>query len=187
MEMALDDKDKKRLLDLARKAVEDRLLDREPSPPDPADQRLGADQGAFVTLHHRSSLRGCIGNFTGQGSLAETIRQMAGAAAFEDPRFPPLSSPKELDRCDFEISSLTPLVETAPEKVEVGRHGIYIINGFNRGVLLPQVATEQGWDRETFLDQTCVKAGLSPGCWRDSETKVMTFEAEVFGEKDLDS
>ena len=182
--MALEEKAKKRLLKLARKSVEDRLLGREPRALDQADEALGSDQGAFVTLHHRGHLRGCIGNFTGQGSLAHTIRQMAGAAAFEDPRFPPLSSLEELEECDLEISSLTPLKETDPEEIEVGRHGIYLIRGFNRGVLLPQVAVEQGWDRETFLDHTCLKAGMSPGCWRDPETKVLTFEAEVFGEKE---
>ncbi len=182
--MALEDKARKRLLNLARTAVEDRLLGRDPKALEPADEALGKDRGAFVTLHHRGMLRGCIGNFTGQGSLARTIRRMAGAAAFEDPRFPPLSSLEELGECDIEISSLTPLEETDPEEIEVGRHGVYLIHGFNRGVLLPQVAVEQGWDRETFLDQTCLKAGMSPGCWRDPETKVMTFEAEVFGEKE---
>ena len=110
---------------------------------------------------------------------------MARSAAFMDPRFSPLSSPKELSECDLEVSVLSPLTETDPDQVEVGRHGIYIIKGFNRGVLLPQVATEQGWDRKTFLDQTCLKAGLKPDCWSDPQTKVLTFTAEVFGEKDL--
>ena len=184
--MALEKKDKKRLLELARGAVGCRLEGRDPEPLEPGDEALGRDRGAFVTLHLKGDLRGCIGNFTCPGPLAETVRQMAGAAAFEDPRFPPVCSLKELSECDIEISCLTPLVETDPEEIEVGRHGIYIVKGFNRGVLLPQVAPEQGWDRETFLDQTCLKAGLKPGCWRDPEAKVMTFEADVFGENDLD-
>ena len=182
--MGLDRNGRKRLLNLARRAVESRLLKEDPPRLEEADEDLGQDQGAFVTLHHRGYLRGCIGNFAGQGSLAETVLQMARAAAFEDPRFPPLSSLEELEECDFEISALTPLVETDPQDVQVGRHGIYIIKGFNRGVLLPQVATEHGWDRETFLDQTCVKAGLAPGCWKDPQARILTFEADVFGEKD---
>ncbi len=184
--MGLDSNGRKRLLNLARRAVEARLLGRDPDPLEEADKGLGQDQGAFVTLHLGGYLRGCIGNFTGQGSLAETIRQMSGAAAFEDPRFPPISSLEELEECDFEISALSPLVETDPEDVRVGRHGVYIIKGLNRGVLLPQVATEQGWDRVTFLDQTCIKAGLDPGCWKDPQAKILTFEAQVFGEKDRD-
>lgn len=182
--MALDRESRKRLLELARKTVEDRLRGREPAPPDPDDEALGQDQGAFVTLHRQGMLRGCIGNFTGQGSLAETVRRMAGAAAFEDPRFPPLSSLEELADCDFEISSLTPLEETDPNDIEVGRHGIYIIHGFNRGVLLPQVATEQGWDRDTLLDQLSLKAGLPADAWR-SGAQLSVFQAEVFGEHDL--
>lgn len=182
--MALEKDQRERLLKIARTAIEAKLEDRAEPESGSAEADLGRDQGAFVTLHLAGHLRGCIGNFTGEGPLAGTIREMARAAAFNDPRFPPLKSTSELARCDIEISALSPLVETDPEEIQVGLHGIYIIKGYNRGVLLPQVATEYGWDRETFLDQTCVKAGLRPGEWREPGTRIMTFTAEVFGEKE---
>lgn len=175
--------EKRRLLELARESIAGRLTGTEPAPLQPSGT-LAQEGGAFVTLHRQGQLRGCIGNFQGSGTLAETVRDMARAAAFEDPRFPPLSA-RELDEVDLEISVLTPLTRTVdPESIEVGRHGIYLIRGPYRGVLLPQVAVEWGWNRETFLDQTCVKAGMAPGCWRDPATEIYVFSAEVFGEKD---
>jgi len=182
--MGLDRSSRKRLLELARQAITERLEDRPGAALEEVDRVIGADQGAFVTLRHKGRLRGCIGNFQCPGPLAGTVREMACAAAFDDPRFPPLASCRELAECDLEISCLSPLEETDPARVEVGRHGVYIIKGAHRGVLLPQVPVEQGWDRETFLDQTCLKAGLSPGCWKEPGTRVLTFEAEVFGEED---
>ncbi|MCF8032171.1 MAG: AmmeMemoRadiSam system protein A [Desulfarculaceae bacterium] len=142
------------------------------------------ERGAFVTLHEHGQLRGCIGNFVGQGPLSQTIEEMAVAAASQDPRFPPLGR-GELDQVDLEISVLSPLkpIEDVSE-IQVGTHGIYIISPRGRGVLLPQVATEYGWDRETFLDQTCVKAGLAPGCWRDPNTQILIFSAQIFAEKE---
>jgi AmmeMemoRadiSam system protein A len=177
--------EKRRLLELARESIAERLSGTETSPPRPSGA-LAREGGAFVTLHLDGRLRGCIGNFQGSGTLAQTVREMARAAAFEDPRFPPLIQ-GELDQVDLEISVLTPLTRTQDlESIQVGRHGIYIIRGGYRGVLLPQVAVEWGWDRDTFLDQTCIKAGLPPGCWRDPGTEVYLFTAEVFGEKDRD-
>jgi len=175
--------ERRRLLALARDSIEERLAGRGPARTE--DQgSLAREGGAFVTLHQHGQLRGCIGNFQGSGTLAETVRDMARAAAFEDPRFPPLSG-HELAEVDLEISVLTPLRRIEdPSLIEVGRHGIYLIHGPRRGVLLPQVAVEWGWDRDTFLDQTCVKAGLRPGCWRDPATEIYVFSAEVFGEKD---
>lgn len=175
--------ERQRLLELARDSIEERLAGQGPAPVE-TQGALAREGGAFVTLHNHGQLRGCIGNFQGTGTLAETVRDMARAAAFEDPRFPPLSG-RELDEVDLEISVLSPLERTQdPEAIEVGRHGIYIIQGPFRGVLLPQVAVEWGWDRDTFLDQTCVKAGLRPGCWRDSRTEIYIFTAEIFGEKE---
>lgn len=145
---------------------------------------LEGRRGAFVTLHKRGALRGCIGTFEGEGSLIETIRNMALASGWKDPRFPQLDK-KELDDIDIEISVLTPRRRIKdPEDIEVGKHGIYITRGFNRGVLLPQVATEQGWDRDTFLEHTCIKAGLERDAWKDPDTVIEVFSAEVFGEKD---
>jgi uncharacterized protein len=138
--------------------------------------------GAFVTLHLRGDLRGCIGSFEGEGRLADTISRMAVAAGWEDPRFPHLRA-QEVDALELEISVLSPLREIADvSEIEVGKHGIYITKGYHRGVLLPQVATEQGWDRDTFLDHTCIKAGLPPDAWRQGGIKIEIFSAQVFGE-----
>jgi AmmeMemoRadiSam system protein A len=113
--------------------------------------------------------------------LWEAVRENAIAAAFRDPRFPPLG-PEELDQVLIEISALTPLRTARPEDVEVGRDGVLVEHGASRGLLLPQVATEYGWSREEFLDHTCRKAGLPAGSWKDSGTVISLFSAEVFGE-----
>jgi AmmeMemoRadiSam system protein A len=183
----LSDDERKILLEQARKTIESYAGERkkpivsEEAARTPA---LKSTRGAFVTLHKRGQLRGCIGTFEGEGNLLETIRNMAVASGWQDPRFPPLDQ-KELKDIDIEISVLTPRrMIKHPDEIEVGKHGIYITRGFNRGVLLPQVATEQGWDRQTFLEHTCIKAGLPTNAWRDPETIIEVFSAEVFGEKE---
>lgn len=144
---------------------------------------LQREGGAFVTLHKKGELRGCIGNFFSDKPLYKTVAEMALSAAFKDPRFSPLTR-DELDEVDFEISVLSPLRHIDDvEEIEVGRHGIFITKGAMRGVLLPQVATEQKWDRETFLAHTCMKAGLPSDEWRHG-AKIEVFSAQVFGEKD---
>lgn len=137
--------------------------------------------GAFVSLHRNGELRGCIGLFISEKPLHETICDMAVAAAARDTRFMPISA-DELTELDIEISVLSPL-ECIDDvtKIEVGRHGVYIIKGYARGVLLPQVATQNGFDRETFLEQTCIKAGLALDEWKDAGAEIFVFEAEVFG------
>ena len=117
--------------------------------------------------------------------LDETVREMADAAALRDYRFHPVTPP-ELADIDIEISALSPLRRiTNISEIEIGTHGIWITKGVNRGVLLPQVATEQGWDRNTFLQQTCRKAFLPPDAWKDPETIIEIFSAQIFREKDL--
>ncbi len=141
---------------------------------------LSEELGAFVTLKRGGRLRGCIGNIVGNGPLLSTIERMAGAAAFEDPRFPPLTV-AEFDDLEVEVSVMGPLTPCPdPGLIEVGRHGLYIRKSMHSGLLLPQVATEWGWDRETFLDQTCVKAGLPKGTWRKPKTEIWWFEAVIF-------
>ena len=180
----LNREEREKLLLVARETITDLVKGNKPAKHRPEPEGLGFERGAFVTIHSRGSLRGCIGNFISEGPLVEMVERMAVAAASQDPRFHPVR-PEELDVIDLEISVLSPLEETDdPEAIEVGTHGIYLISPRGRGVLLPQVATEYGWDRETFLDQTCVKAGLRPGCWKDPETKILVFSAQVFGEKD---
>ncbi len=143
-------------------------------------ENLKQKRGAFVTLHKDGNLRGCIGYIQGVDSLDNTVKKMAISAAFEDPRFPALSR-DEFNKIDIEISALTPLKRIKNiEEIEVGKHGILIIKGYNSGLLLPQVATEYGWDRLTFLDQTCIKAGLYPGCWKEKDAEIYIFSAEVF-------
>lgn len=180
----LNQDEKSRLLEIARDTVHRAASGQRPAGHAPDLEGLGFQRGAFVTLHRHGQLRGCIGNFISEEPLTQTVENMALAASLQDPRFPPVR-PEEVDDIDLEISVLTPLhpIEDVNE-IQVGTHGIYIISPRGRGVLLPQVATEYGWDRMTFLDQTCVKAGLRPGCWRDPDTQILVFEAQIFGEKE---
>ncbi len=181
--MSLSPAVRRALLDLARQSIraylsESRYL------------RVGVDfdavapahRGAFVSLHTASGdLRGCIGTILPVGPLDETVSRMAVAAAVEDPRFLPVTLP-ELVNLVIEISALTVPEPADPERVEVGRHGLIVTRGPRKGLLLPQVATEWGWDRVEFLDQTCRKAGLPAGAWREPGTRIEWFEAEVWGE-----
>jgi AmmeMemoRadiSam system protein A len=173
------------LLSLARRALEAHF--RGDPPP-----RLGSDRSEtfgqvralFVTLRRRGKLRGCIGTLSPEGDLTRTVPRFALRAALEDPRFPPLSS-GELPECDIEISVLTPPAPVEdPETIEVGRDGLIIEARGQSGLLLPQVATEWGFDRERFLAEVCLKAGLSPGAWREPGARIWKFQAEVFGEKE---
>ena len=146
------------------------------------NEHLRQARGAFVTLHENGELRGCIGMMAAVKPLDATVREMARAAALEDPRFDAVRV-DELDRLQIEISVLSPMFAIAPEDVVVGRHGLMASYEGRRGILLPQVAPEWGWDRETFLAQTCRKAGLPMDQWRKG-AKIEAFTAEVFGEKE---
>ena len=140
-----------------------------------------AATGAFVTIKRGGRLRGCIGTLQCQLPLAEEIRRVAGSAAREDPRFPPLTR-AELDDLEVEVSVLGPLerIDPAdPGAIEIGRHGLVAEQGHRRGLLLPQVASEWGWDREAFLAHTCAKAGLPSDAWRKGAA-IYRFLAEVF-------
>jgi AmmeMemoRadiSam system protein A len=176
------------LLALARSTIDDRLRGRTREAPPvsglPCGRALEDPRGAFVTLKIDGVLRGCIGHVVAVAPLWQAVRDNALAAAFEDPRFPALAR-EELPQTTIEISALTPMRPAVPDEVQVGHHGILIERGPSRGLLLPQVATEYGWDRETFLDHTCRKAGLEPGCWRRPDTEIKIFSAEVFGERDI--
>lgn len=182
-EARLKDEEKTTLLRIARDALEARARGAAMPPLPPGlSETLLQPQGAFVSLHQEGDLRGCIGTFFADEALAHAVQKMAVAAGWEDPRFRPLSA-SELARIQIEISALSPLrpIEDLKE-IEVGKHGLFVTKGMHRGVLLPQVATEYGWDRERFLDQTCVKAGLRADAWRKGGVKVEVFSAEVFGE-----
>lgn len=180
-EAYLDEPQRKDLLGIARRALEGHVGAGRVPPEEGARGKLAAPGAAFVTLTRNGRLRGCIGYTEAVAPLFKVVQECAVAAATEDPRFPPVS-PKELPSLHVEISVLTPLVPIRPEDVEVGRHGLMVEQGRMRGLLLPQVPVEWGWDRETFLDQTCVKAGLPPSAWRHGAT-LRAFTAEVFGEE----
>jgi AmmeMemoRadiSam system protein A len=177
----IDQQERGILLSLARESIRCRLAG-EPAPsPESVGGVLIESRGAFVTLKIDGRLRGCIGHVVGVEPLWKAVRSNAVAAAFDDPRFEPLRS-DELDEAQIEISALSPLRGVDADDVVVGRDGILIERGPRRGLLLPQVAVEYGWDRETFLDHTCRKAGLEPGCWRHADTVIWVFSAEVFSE-----
>ncbi len=186
-EAGLTVNDKKTLLDIVRTAIECRLEARPVREVPVLSDVLKERRGAFVTLKKAGSLRGCIGYIQAVKPLYETVEEMAGAAAFQDPRFSPVGK-NELRQMSVEISVLTPLREIHDvAEIEVGRHGIYIIQGGSSGLLLPQVAVEYGWDRETFLSQTCHKAGLPTNAWRNKQTRIFIFSAEIFGRESWES
>jgi AmmeMemoRadiSam system protein A len=176
----LTDEEKNALKNLVVQSIGHRLGLNPPPDMTPKSPRLTEQLGAFVTLTRNNQLRGCIGHIVGQAPLFETVATMAGAAAFEDPRFPPVTV-AEFEELEVEISILSPLERVEDlAAVTPGVHGLYMRRGARSGLLLPQVATEWGWDRETFLAQTCVKAGLPPDAWNDPATEVFWFQAEVF-------
>jgi AmmeMemoRadiSam system protein A len=183
VEFSLTSQERHTLLRAAREAISARLQQREPRPVE-STATLKKKCGAFVTLHKHGKLRGCIGFVVGRAPLLDTVQEAARSAAFHDPRFPPLT-PGELEDVRLEISVLSPLQPVRdPEEIEVGVHGIMLRQGYYSGLLLPQVATEQGWDRDTFLTHTCYKAGLPADCWRSADTVIEIFSAVVFGEEE---
>lgn len=178
----LTQEERETLLKVARASIAEAVGDA-PVPEAAPDPALQEPRGAFVTLRRLDGeLRGCVGTFHPRTTLLDTVREMARAAALDDPRFPPVRK-EELKDLHIDISVLSPLEPSDARHVEVGIHGVCVQRGFRRGVLLPQVAVEEGWDADSFLDHTCMKAGLPPGAWRDPETTISTFTAEVFEEK----
>ena len=173
--------DRAALLGLARGAILAHL-GVAPAPPLAASGALAETRGAFVTVHVAGELRGCIGTFRPQGSLAATVARMAVAAASEDPRFPPLGA-ADVAELGVTVSVLDPPRPIAdPRTVEIGRQGLLVSRGFHRGTLLPKVAVEHGWGPEEFLKHTCLKAGLPPRAWEEPDVTVEVFDAEEFGE-----
>jgi AmmeMemoRadiSam system protein A len=183
--MELSPEDRRILLETARGVINARLEGRAWKSFE-AKGDLARPCGAFVTLKAAGDLRGCIGRMDAGLPLLRTVEAMALAAAFEDPRFPPLSR-RELPGVCIEISVLTPMVPVkGPDEVVVGKHGVHIYSRGRSGVFLPQVPVEWGWDRDTYLRQLCRKAGLDESALADPLTKLSVFEAIVFGEDDQD-
>jgi hypothetical protein len=182
--MELTAKEKNTLLDIVKTAIAAKVNNKEIPELSIDSETLKEKRGAFVTLKKRGHLRGCIGYIKPVKALSETVQEMAVAAAFHDPRFPSLES-DEIRDLTFEISVLSPLKRIKDiNEIEVGKHGLYIVRGYKSGLLLPQVAVEYEWDKETFLKETCYKAGLPMQAWMDKETEIYIFSADYFGDTD---
>jgi len=183
--MNLTREEKKYLLNLSRKIISLESQGKEFKEEDFFSTTLKQHTGLFVTLNKSHQLRGCIGYVEGLKPLQMAVKEMSLAAAFEDPRFPPVAG-DEIENIDIEISVLSPLETISdPGQIEIGKHGIIIEQGLMRGLLLPQVATEYDWDVKTFLEQTCQKAGISDDAWKDESTKIRIFSAEIFSESNF--
>ena len=184
----ISEQDKKRLLKLARNSIMTSFSNENPDTV--GTEKFSEKQGVFVTLHKNKQLRGCIGFPEPLYPLNKAIVDAGRAAAFDDPRFPPLSK-TELDDVEIEISvlSVPELIRVnAPEeyktKIKIGRDGLIIRNAYGSGLLLPQVPVEWEWDVEQFLKQLCHKAALPEDAWKNTDSKLYRFEAEVFSEKE---
>jgi len=178
----LTETDQVLLLQIARRAVEAHVLSQPVALSEISSGNLTESCGIFVSIHKHGELRGCIGNPTGVGPLYRAVGECAVSAAVGDPRFVPITH-AELPLIEFEISVLSPMRRVMDiNEIEIGTHGLLVSKGAFRGLLLPQVAATYGWDRETFLRETCRKAGLRNDDWKDGAT-IQCFGAVVFGEK----
>ncbi len=173
-----------KLLHIARETIQQYIRHHQKPEFTAEEQGLQQEAGAFVTIKRHGQLRGCIGHVQGIAPLYQTIIDMAIAASTHDPRFAPVTE-DELDDLHLEISVMSPLRKIVnPGEVQVGVHGLLVKRGARSGLLLPQVATEQHWDRQTFLEHTCLKAGLSPNDWTHPDTEIYVFSAQVFQEQE---
>ncbi len=183
-QFSLTGHEKSELLSLARKSVEYAVRERKPyEPTASASDVLNQERGAFVTLRKSGELRGCIGYTSAAKPLYMTVRDTATFAALRDTRFQPVTA-SELSQIDYEVSVLSPLRRVLDvRQIKVGQHGLLMKNGAYEGLLLPQVPVDERWDRQRFLEETCMKAGMHSGCWKDANTDIFMFTAVVFGEK----
>lgn len=182
MDTPLTKEEQNVLLGIARDSINKYLRDGIRIEASRDEEALNRQCGCFVTLQQEGQLRGCIGTFSSEKPLCQEVAAMAIAAATEDPRFYPMRQ-EDLDSFSIEISVLSPLQKTEnPDEIIVGLHGIYLEKDYQRGVLLPQVAVEHGWDRETFLQHTCAKAGLPEDSWRAEDCEIYLFSAQIMKE-----
>jgi AmmeMemoRadiSam system protein A len=172
------------LLDLARRAISSAIIEKRIPDFPPYSAALTEPAGAFVTLHRGGQLRGCVGQVESPDPLAETVARAAINAALHDSRFPAVEA-EEIRSLEIEISVLSALEPIALEAIIVGRHGLMIVKGERRGLLLPQVAAERRWSCQVFLEETCAKAGLPRDAWSEPSTRVFAFAAEVFSDTSL--
>ncbi len=181
--MDLSDKEKEDLMYIAKESIRCAVIAEEIPDFQIESKILKENRGAFVTITKKGELRGCIGYTLPIDSLYKVVSEVAKSAALHDPRFSALSE-DELDTIDVDISVLSPLEEIKDiSEIEVGKHGLLIEKGGFKGLLLPQVPIEYNWDRTKFLEQTCCKAGLNKNAWKEPDTVIKKFSAEVFGDK----
>ncbi|MFZ3215639.1 MAG: AmmeMemoRadiSam system protein A [Candidatus Acidiferrales bacterium] len=178
---SLAEREQQLLLQIARSALTLGVEKNLPLRDWPNEEFLRRPGGAFVTLHRRGRLRGCVGQLPGQEALGAVVAHCARASALDDPRFDPVAA-TELSEIEIELSILSPLENVTLQQIEAGKHGLVVSQGRQRGVLLPQVAREFKWAARRFLEETCVKAGLERDAWQDPATRVQAFTAEVFSE-----
>src|SRR5271156_5604144 len=178
---SLAEREKQLLLQIARSALTLGVANKPPLRDFPSEEFLQQPAGAFVTLHRRNRLRGCVGHLPRRDSLATVVAHCARAAALDDSRFDPVTG-AELSEIEIEVSVLSTLQDVTLEAIQAGKHGLVVSQGRQRGVLLPQVASQFNWQAQRFLEETCVKAGLERDAWKDPATRVQAFTAEVFSE-----
>jgi AmmeMemoRadiSam system protein A len=178
----LSEADRRSLLELARRAIAEAVCLQKPAEGISQNGVFAEKRAVFVTLDVRGRLRGCIGVVQAFEPLGESIARCAASAALHDPRFSPVSA-EELRELQIEISLLSPPEPILPENIEIGKHGLLILQGSKRGLLLPQVAVEHKLGREQFLEETCRKAGLNAKAWQERETQILGFTSEVFSEE----
>lgn len=185
-ENELGKEEQKRLLEIARQSLEAYIKEGKTLKFEESDPLLNKPMGAFVTLKKHAELRGCIGVFEPDIPLYQVVAETVISSAVNDPRFMPVTK-DELDELEYEISVLNPLKKVHSWKdIEINKHGVKIVKGMRSGVFLPQVATENNWDRDTFLSVLCTqKTGLASDCWKDPETEIYVFTAQVFDENDV--
>ena len=182
MDKKLSTENKKLLLKIAREAIVSSIENGSIPRLEVPGPDLQENRGCFACIKIQGKLRGCIGNFKSDKPLYQLVQEMAVSAATHDPRFYPIKK-ADLAHVKLELSILTPLRKiTSIEEIEVGVHGLYIEKNYSRGVLLPQVAVEYGWDRDTFLSQTSMKAGMKPDDWKEG-ADIYVFSADVFSEE----
>jgi AmmeMemoRadiSam system protein A len=175
---SLSEDDRTQILELARQSLRQAVCAHRLPTLIPTEGIFGTARGVFVSLHIAGKLRGCIGMVEPEEPLGRCIAHCAASAALQDPRFAPMRE-EEVEFTEIEVSILSPLRKISPEEIEIGKHGLLIEHGVHRGLLLPQVATEHGLDRENFLDETCRKAGLPRGTWKKKETVILGFTCEI--------
>lgn len=178
---SLSEADRRALLGFAREAIVESVLEQRLPRDIPSGGVFSLKHGAFVTIHSRGRLRGCIGIVEASEPLGAAIARCAASAALHDPRFSPVQA-EELSQLRIEISLLTPPEAIHAGGIEIGKHGLIVSQGGKRGLLLPQVATEHQLTREQFLEETCRKAGLPANAWKEPETRIESFTCEVFAE-----